>query len=210
MTETERTEKLTAVLAQASPEDTARIRFVLEMDKMKTIYRHSLLLDQSRTETDAEHSWQLAMMALVLAPHAEPGTDMLKVLKMCLIHDVVEIDAGDTYAYDKNGNGSKAAREASAAERIYAILPGEEGLELKALWEEFDRVESREAIFANALDRLQPMLLHVYTDGTSWRENKVELEDVLERAEPIKRGLPQLWPMMEKLLKTSFELGLLL
>ena len=169
-----------------------------------------MLVDETRRENDAEHSWQLAMMALVLAPHAEPGTDMLKVLKMCLIHDVVEIDAGDTYAYDKSGNGSKAAREASAAERIYAILPGEEGLELKALWEEFDRVESREAIFANALDRLQPMLLHVYTDGTSWRENKVELEDVLERAEPIKRGLPQLWPMMEKLLKTSFELGLLL
>lgn len=205
----ERKNALLSNYRAVTDEDRKRLEFVMEMDKMKTIYRQSLLLDRSRTETDAEHSWQLAMMAVVLADHAPEGTDLLKVIKMCLVHDVVEIDAGDTFAYDAVGNLDKEAREQRAADRIYAMLPGDEGTELRALWEEFDRGETKEAIFANALDRLQPMLIHVYTDGANWLKHGVNLEQVLKRAEPIREGLPHIWPCLEGMLKTAHRLGLL-
>lgn len=205
----ERKEELLANFAALSEEDVQRLRFIMEMDKMKTIYRQSLLLDRSRTETDAEHSWQLAMMAVVLADHAPEGTDLLKVIKMCLVHDIVEIDAGDTFAYDKVGNRSKAEREQAAADRIYALLPEAQGAELRALWEEFDAGETKEAVFANALDRLQPMLIHVYTDGANWLKHEVAYPDVIKRAEPIRQGLPEIYPCLRGMLDTAKELGLL-
>lgn len=189
--------------------DSKRLEFAMEMDKMKTIYRQSLLLDRSRTETDAEHSWQLAMMALVLAEHAPEGADMLKIVKMCLVHDIVEIDAGDTFAYDTEGYKDKAQREQRAADRIYAMLPEAEGRDLRAAWEEFEACETPEAVFVNALDRLQPMLIHVYTDGANWLKHGVRLEQVLERAEPIRKGLPKIYPCLRNMLETAHELGLL-
>lgn len=207
--EAERKKAMLQNYERIAEDDVRRLEFIMELDKMKTIYRQSLLLDRSRTETDAEHSWQLAMMAIVLREHAPEGTDLLKTVKMCLVHDIVEIDAGDTFAYDKEGNLDKAEREQKAADRIYAMLPGEEGRELRELWEEFDRCESKEALYANALDRLQPMMIHAYTDGANWLKHEVELDDVLKRAEPIRLGLPKIWPFLSNMLYTAKELGLL-
>lgn len=191
-------------------EDRDRIRFIIEMDKMKTIYRQTLLLDQSRTETDAEHSWHLAMLALVLEPHFPEGIDKDKVIRMCLVHDIVEIDAGDTFAYDKEGYKTKAIREEKAADRIYKLLPGEEGQRLRAYWEEFEEGQTSEAKVANSLDRFQPLLAHAYTGGVNWKSHKVVAEDVLVRMEPIRQNLPDLWPMVEELVKRGKERDLLL
>ena len=207
--EAERRRQMLASYNLLAPEDTARLEFIMEMDKMKRIYRQSLLLDRSRTETDAEHSWQLAVMALILADHGPEGTDLLKVISMCLIHDIVEIDAGDTFAYDEKGNQDKAEREMKAADRIYAMLPRAQGEKLKALWMEFDEGKSKEAVFANALDRLQPMLIHAYTDGANWRKHDVAYPQVRERAEAVRQGLPYIWPCLEDLLETARTLGLL-
>ncbi len=203
-------EKGKALFSLADEDNRKRLEFIVEMDKMKSIVRHSLLVDQSRAETDAEHSWQLAMMALVLAPEAPEGTDIFKVVVMCLVHDIVEIYAGDTYAYDKSGYESKTARELESADKLYAMLPGSEGARLRAYWEEFEAMETPEALFANALDRLQPMMLNAFSDGQSWVSNQVTVDDVLKRALPIRTDLPRLWPMMENLIRTSYEKGLLL
>ncbi len=210
MGDSEIREKGAELFALADEDNRKRLEFIIELDKMKSIIRHTYLADQSRPETDAEHSWQLAMMALVLAPEAPAGTDIAKVVTMCLVHDLVEIYAGDTYAYDKTGNESKTARELASADKLYAMLPGAEGPALRAYWEEFEAMETPEARFANALDRLQPMMLNAFSDGRSWVENQVTVDDVLKRAEPIRSELPKLWPMMENLIRKSFEKGLLL
>ncbi len=203
-------EKSNRLFATASEENQQRLKFIVEMDKMKSINRHSLLINQSRTETDAEHSWQLAMMCMVFAPEAPEGTDIFRALKLCLIHDIVEIYAGDTYAYDTVGNETKYEREVASADRIYAILPEAEGESLKELWYEFERMETKEALYANAIDRLQPMILNAFSDGKNWVENEVTLDAVLLRAEPIRTGLPELWPMVHEMICKSFDRGLLL
>lgn len=202
-------EEIKSGLQLASRDDLKRIHFIMEMDKMKSIYRQSLLLDRSRTETDAEHSWQLTLMAVVLSSHADESVDMMKVMKMCLLHDVVEIDAGDTFAYDVEGYKTKANREMKAANRIFAILPKEQGDEFKNLWLEFDANESPEAKFANALDRLQPILIHIFTEGHNWKNHHVELEAVQKRVAPIRESLPEIWPVVEEALSKAFDLDLL-
>ena len=150
-----------------------QLSFILEIDKLKTILRQTLLTDSSRRENSAEHSWHLAIMSVLLAEYATEPVDMLRVIKMLLVHDLIEIDAGDTFAYDVAGNVGRAEREEHGAERIFGLLPEEQGRELRALWEEFDAFKTPESKYANALDRLQPLLHNARTEGGTWRIHSV-------------------------------------
>lgn len=154
--------------------------FLIEINKLKSVFRQSLLPENCRNENDAEHSWHLCMYAVVLSEYAPKDMDLLKCIKMLLIHDLVEIYAGDTYLYDEKGNEDKLEREEDAADKLYSIL-GKQGDELKSLWYEFDECQSEEAIFANALDRLQPLLLNYLTQGRLWRKNNVNISQVIEK-----------------------------
>lgn len=165
-----------------------QMAFIEEIDKLKRVLRQSLVLDASRRENSAEHSWHLAVMALFLAEHADQPVDVTRVVKMLLIHDLVEIDAGDTYAYDTQGHTDKEERERQAAARIFGLLPQDQARQVWELWEEFEANETPEARFALALDRLQPMVHNYRTAGASWKLNQVTSSKVLDRAESITRG----------------------
>ncbi len=156
--------------------------FLIEIAKMKSIYRQSVYFENGKLkrENDAEHSWHMCMYAMVLDEYAPKGTDISKCIKMMLIHDLVEIYAGDTYLYDEKGNSDKAEREQKAADKLYSMLD-DKGGELKALWYEFEANESLEAQFANTLDRLQPLLLNYLTQGTKWKEHQVHISQVIEK-----------------------------
>ena len=158
-----------------------QMEFIHEVDKLKKIGRQSYLTDSSRKENDAEHSWHLALMAVFLSEYAKEEVDVLQVISMVLIHDLVEIDAGDTYAYDTEGNKTKRAREEAAAKRIFGLLPKEQEKKLWDLWEEFEANETPEANFANALDRIQPIMLNHKSGGKAWAEHGVELSQILSR-----------------------------
>lgn len=158
-----------------------QIEFMLELDKMKNLYRQTYVLNEDRKENDAEHSWHLALMAFLLAEHSDSDVDVLRVIKMVLIHDVVEIDAGDTYCYDEEGNKTKADREEKAAQRLFGLLPEDQRSEFYSLWREFEENSTAEAGFANLLDRLQPILLNYKKDGISWLEHDVSKQQVLKR-----------------------------
>jgi len=184
-----------------------QIEFVLEIDKLKTILRQTTLCDASRRENSAEHSWHLAVMANLLTEYAEQPVDVSRVTRMLLVHDIVEIDAGDTFAYDTSGYVDKAAREREAAERIFGLLPTEQGRELRVLWEEFESAETAEAKYANALDRLQPLLHNNRTGGGSWHKAGVTREKVLKRMEPVRLYLPKIWPTVQKIVDDACECG---
>jgi putative hydrolase of HD superfamily len=184
-----------------------QLSFILEIDKLKTVIRQSLLIDMSRRENSAEHSWHLAMMAAVMSEYAIEPVDMLHAIKMLLVHDVVEVDAGDTFAYDTAGYTDKDEREQKAAERIFGLLPAEQGSELRALWEEFEARSTAESKYANALDRLQPLLHNSRTQGGTWRIHNVTKEKVLKRMEPIKIGMPEVYPMVEKIIEEACAAG---
>lgn len=187
-----------------------QMAFLIEIDKLKSIFRQSILADGSRFENDAEHSWHLCMYAIILEEYAPEGVDMLKVLKMALIHDLVEIYAGDTYLYDVEGNKTKADREMKAADKLYSSLD-KQGAELRALWEEFDLCETPEAKFANCLDRLQPIMLSYLTKGKMWLKNGVHKSDVLERGyRLVNYGHPAIVEFLNNLLDESVEKGYLL
>ena len=171
-----------------------QLSFVVELDKLKTVQRQSPLTDRSRRENSAEHSWHLAVMAAVLAEYAGGPIDIPKTVRMLLVHDVVEIDAGDTFAFDAAANLDKPARERRAAERIFGLLPPEQAHDFRALWEEFEAVATPEAQFANALDRLGPFLQNSSTEGGTWRTHHVTRAQVMQRMEPIRLYLPVLWP----------------
>ena len=174
-----------------------QIGFLKEIDKLKSVLRRTSLIDRSRLENSAEHSWHLATTALVLAEHAPEGTDPLHAIRMLLVHDLVEIDAGDTFAFDAQGHLDKAAREDAAADRLFALLPSDLGTELRALWNEFEAGETREAKFAVALDRFSGLLQNWGgADGGTWRLHQVTREAVLRRMEPIREGVPALWPFI--------------
>ncbi len=166
-----------------------QIAFILEIDKLKSILRRTYLVNDPRHENSAEHSWHLAMMAMVLAEHANAEVNLLRVLKMLLVHDVVEIDAGDTYCYDTGGNDSKAEREMAAAHRIFGLLPNDQRDEMHQLWEEFEARQTPEARFAAALDRLMPILHNYYTQGRSWLEHGVTQTQVIDRNQHSGRRL---------------------
>ena len=184
-----------------------QIGFVVELDKLKGVLRQTILIDRSRQENDAEHSWHIAMMVLVLDEYAGPEVDRLRVLKMLLIHDIVEIDAGDTFLYDTVAVAGQAAREQAAAVRLFGLLPADQGAALRALWQEFEDGASADARFAKALDRLQPILHNLYTDGEMWRRNGVSGADVLARNRVIERGAPALWAYAEALIRDAIAKG---
>lgn len=192
-------------------DDTSRIgrqlAFIVEIDRLKGVLRQTSLVDASRRENTAEHSWHLATMAVVLAEHIPPGIDVMRVVRMLLVHDLVEIDAGDTFAYDSAANVDRLARERRAAERIFGLLPPEQGAELAALWEEFEARESDDARVAVAFDRLQPLLINHHGGGGSWREHGVSRAQVMQRMDPIRLALPGLWPTVLALIERSGALG---
>lgn len=186
-----------------------QIGFLLEMDKMKNVYRRTRVLHEDRSENDAEHAWHLAMLAIVLQEYANEPVDLTAVLTTVLIHDIVEIDAGDTYAYDAAGNATKAAREQKAAERLYGLLPPEQGAYLRKLWEEFEAQSTPEARFANALDRLQPLMLNYSKHGESWLAHGTRREQVEERMKAVYAGSEALGDFASELIRRAAEEGLL-
>ncbi len=186
-----------------------QIDFALEIDKLKSIYRQNLVADGSRRENDAEHSWHLAVMAVLLAEYLPEPVDLLKVMKMVLLHDVVEIDAGDVFCYDPAAAVGKEEREQAAAERIYALLPTDQGQELKALWEEFEAGATLEAKFAVCLDRMQPLLLNFVTQGGTWRIHNVSAPQVRQRMAPIREVSPELGEAVEQILQEAISRGIL-
>ncbi|NDL67978.1 HD domain-containing protein [Anaerotalea alkaliphila] len=186
-----------------------QMEFIVEVDKVKGIFRQSYLTDGSRHENDAEHSWHLALMALLLAEYANGKVDVLEVLRMLLVHDLVEIDAGDTYIYDDQANEDKHLREKAAADRIFGLLPEDQEKEFRTLWETFEAKETPEAKFAAALDRIQPMLLNYITDGVAWKEHGVSKSQVLGKNLHTREGSEGLWALMEDLLEDAVEKGFL-
>lgn len=184
-----------------------QLDFVLELDKLKSVKRQSYVADGSRRENDAEHSWHLALMAMLFGEYANERTDILQVMKMVLIHDAVEIDAGDTYAYDEAGNATKRQREEKAADRIFSLLPEDQAGEMRELWEEFEANETPEARFANALDRVQPIMLNDWTGGKAWREHKVAASQVLNRNRNTHLGSEELWNYVKTLVEKNRDLG---
>ena len=186
-----------------------QVEFILELDKLKTIFRQSYLIHAERRENSAEHSWHVAVMALLLAEYAEEKVDLLRVLQMLLIHDIVEIDAGDTYCYDEANSLDKAAREKQAALRIFGLLPEEQGKELRVIWEEFEAGVSPEAKFANAVDRLMPLLHNYYTQGKSWQAHGITKDKVLARTVQIQEVSNSLWQWIDALLEDAVAKGYL-
>ena len=184
-----------------------QLAFIIEIDKLKSILRQTLITDGSRRENSAEHSWHLAVMAPLLAEYAPEPVDVSRAIRMLLVHDIVEIDAGDTDCYDADGYLTKAAREQGAAERLFGLLPQEQEREFRALWEEFEAGESAEARYANALDRLQPMLLVRHVTHREWSLRATTREQVLQRMAPVEHGAPGLWPIVTDIIEEAFTTG---
>ena len=170
-----------------------QMRYLLEVDKLKSIVRQTYLTCEDRRENSAEHSWHLAMMALVLSEYANEQVDICHVIKLLLIHDLVEIDAGDTPCYDKIAYQDKNKREMNAANRVYNLLPIDQAQQLKSLWKEFEACQTLDSQFANALDRLQPLLSNYYTHGKAWKKHKVKKHQVVARISFIKEVTPNIW-----------------
>lgn len=183
------------------------LKFTAEIDKMTSVLRRTMLIDKSRRENDAEHSWHIAVMAILFEKFAPTGTDISRAVKMCVVHDLVEIYAGDTFAYDINGNKSKAEREAKAADKLFGMLPEDVGKEIRLLWEEFDRMETPDAKYAACMDRIQPYLHNTLTDGHTWVEGKVSKTQVLERSAVIEETLPEVWDWVLKNVENGVKNG---
>lgn len=171
----------------------SQFQFSRELDKEKFIERQTYLSDGKRRENDAEHAWHMAVMALILSEYSNEKIDLLKTISMILIHDVVEIDAGDTYAYDEEGKKTQEEREKKAADRLFGILPKEQGEYFKKLWYEFEERKTPEAKFARTMDCIQPLMLNDATDGKSWKEHSVHLSQVLKRNADTHKGSEELW-----------------
>lgn len=185
----------------------AQVGFVLEVDRLKSVLRRGYVADGSRYENSAEHSWTLALMAVVLAEHAADPVDLATVLRMVVIHDLVEVDAGDTYVYDDAGRAAAEERERQAADRLFGLLPDDQGSALRALWDEFEAGTTPEARFARALDRFAGFLLNHASQGASWRENGVSADRVHVRNEPIGSGSPALWDEVQRRLADAVARG---
>ncbi|MFP4532011.1 MAG: HD domain-containing protein [Desulfobacterales bacterium] len=185
-----------------------QIDFIIEIDRLKAIYRRTYLTDASRFENSAEHSWHIAVMAMVLAEHAnQPAVDLSKVIRMLLIHDLVEIDAGDTFAYDTSAKTDKLEREQAAADRIFNLLPEDQAAGFHALWDEFEARETPEACFAAALDRLQPLIHNLYTRGKSWKEHGVHKDQVLSLNRHTAEGASDLWDFAAEWIEKAAAMG---
>lgn len=184
-----------------------QIAFLMEIDKVKNIFRQTYLADGKRKENDAEHSWHLAIAAFLLKEYVAEDVDVMKVMIMVLIHDLVEIDAGDTYAYDAEGAKTKRAREVAAADRIFGMLPEDQGGYFRELWEEFEAYESDDAKFAHLLDNFQPLLLNHESNGKSWTEHHVKKSQIYKRNEKIKETSPEVWEWMKQIVEEHIALG---
>lgn len=184
-----------------------QLDFILEIDKAKNILRQTHLSGHGRQENDAEHSWHMAVMAILLREYANEEVDVLRVITMLLIHDLVEIDAGDTYAYDDKGNESRPERERRAAERIYGLLPEDQGAQIRALWEEFEAYESPEAKYAHMLDNFQPLLLNDSNQGGDWRAHGVKKSQIYKRNEKTEQGSREIWSYMQELIQRNIDEG---
>jgi putative hydrolases of HD superfamily len=186
-----------------------QIAFIHEIDKLKYIQRKTRLFNSNRSENDAEHSWHLAMMTIVLAEHSNVPIDILKVLRMVLIHDIVEIDAGDIFLYDTTANHSNTEVERKAAERIFGMLPEDQASELLLLWEEFEAGETEEAKFAKSMDRFEPLLQNISNNGGTWKEYNVDYSNVYKTQVIIKEGSAAIWNIAEPMIEESVKKGFL-
>ena len=184
--------------------------FIAEMDKMKNILRRTLITNSSRRENDAEHSWHIALMAVILEEYAAKPVNMSRVLSMLVVHDLIEVYAGDTFAFDVEENIEKESREKIAADKLFGILTDEQGSYLRSLWEEFDEMNTDDSIFAASLDRLQPFIHNTLTDGHTWKLGKVKKQQVYDRMEPVKKGVPCLWKWVEQQIQAAIDKGLIL
>ena len=196
-----------AALASLDPDLGARLRFVLEADALKSVLRRNSITDGSRRENTAEHSWYLALMALVLAPYSREPVDVGRVVELLLVHDIVEIDAGDTFAYDTEAQSHKEDLEQRAAERLFAMVPGEDGARLRARWDEFEANTTSEARFAHSLDRLAPLLLNHANQGELWAEYGITADRVFALNGYIADGSPDLWTAARALLDDAITRG---
>lgn len=184
-----------------------QLEFLVSVDQLKQVFRQTLLIADRRPENDAEHSWHLALMAVVLQEYAADDIDLGKVLTMHLIHDLVEIDAGDTFAYDEAAHTDKEDRERAAAQRIFGLLPDDQALRYRQLWEEFEARQTAEARYAAALDRLQPLFLNYHSEGAAWRRHGVRQHQVVARNEHIAEGAPALWEYARVLIENAVAEG---
>ena len=184
-----------------------QISFIREIDRLKAITRRSLLFSRERYENSAEHSWHIAILSMVLAEYAVEKIDTMRVVRMLLIHDIVEIDAGDVFLYDEVGQAEKAVKEDEAFERIFGLLPDDQKLYFRKHWDEFEAGDSAEGRFARAIDRMMPLLHNVYTEGAAWKSHKVKPEQVYQVNRIIERGSPKLWKFVEALIDDCVERG---
>ncbi|NLJ79378.1 MAG: HD domain-containing protein [Tissierellia bacterium] len=184
-----------------------QIDFLMEIDKLKHVYRQNLVANGSRRENDAEHSWHISVMALLLSEYADDDVDLFKVIKMLLIHDVVEIYAGDTFCYDIEAGKDKEERELKAAEQIFGILDEEKGRELRELWDEFEEKNTKEALFAASMDRLQPFINNYYSGGGTWKKFNVPKSAIYERIAPLKKISKRLWEFTTNMIEDAFDRG---
>ena len=185
-----------------------QLTFTAEIDKMTSILRRTMLIDKSRRENDAEHSWHIAVMALLFEEYVSEPVDIGHVVKMCVVHDLIEIYAGDTFAYDVKGNLDKAEREEKAADKLFAILPEEQGAYIRALWEEFDGMETADSKYAACLDRLQPFFHNTLTEGHTWVESgTTDRAAVEKRMSIVKKFMPSVYPWVEKNIDNAIAKG---
>ncbi|MBQ3044471.1 MAG: HD domain-containing protein [Clostridia bacterium] len=186
-----------------------QIKFVMVIDEMKNIFRRNLIIDGSRRENDAEHSWHLAMLAMILEEYSAEKIDLERVLKIALVHDLIEVYAGDTFAYDEKGYEDKEEREKQAADKLFGMLDSTQGAEIRALWDEFEAMETAESRYANAIDRIQPLILNYMTNGHTWKLGDVHSTQIYKRMDIIRTATPELWHIVEGIINTSIEIGIL-
>ncbi len=188
---------------------TRQIAFLVEADRLKSVTRRTSLIDGSRLENSAEHSWHLALAAIILREYAAAPVDLVRVLELVVVHDLVEIDAGDAFAYDAAAQSIRAQREEAAADRLFGLLPPEQAAYVRDLWEEFEARQTIESQFANALDRLQPLLQNASSDGGSWRTHDLTRADVLRRMAPVETAMPAIWPTVVEIVDAFCAAGVL-
>ena len=184
-----------------------QLRFTAEIDKMTAVLRRTVLIDKSRRENDAEHSWHIAVMAMLFSEYAAEPVDIGRVVQMCVVHDLVEIYAGDTFAYDIKGNMTKADREREAADKLFAILPEDQGDMIRSLWEEFDAMETPDARYASCMDRLQPFYHNTLTDGHTWVQGNTNRSAVEDRMAVIKEFMPEVYKWVKANLDRAVLMG---
>ncbi len=185
----------------------SKIKFLLETDKMKSVFRRNILLDRSRRENDAEHSWHLALCAMLFEEYASEEIDMLRVLKMAIVHDLVEIYAGDTFAYDVAANEGKQERERIAADKIFGLMPDDCGKELRALFDEFDECKTPDSVYANCMDRIQAFIGNYHTDGHAWVLGNATREQILARVGIAEKTIPAMWPTICAMIDDGIKKG---